>query len=104
MDNSNATVVGSSRDDAHFKILAHVKGAVDEGNHEKTLQHKFFKEISSHLVNATLIHITGTGQAQEQFIHFLADSAQFKNCKTVDSTSTKMTDEKLIAYFNSNPQ
>jgi hypothetical protein len=31
-------------------------------------------------------------------MHYLADSAQFKNTKTEESTSLKMSDEKLIEY------
>jgi len=51
------------------------------------------------MVNATHVHITGTGQAQEQFIHYLAASPQFKNTKTEESTSNKMSDEKLVEYI-----
>jgi hypothetical protein len=49
--------------------------------------------------NATHIHITGTGQAQEQFIHYLADTPQFKNTKTEESTSNKMSDEKILEFL-----
>ena len=51
------------------------------------------------MVNATDVHVTGTGQAQEQFIKFLAATPQFKNSKTAESTSNKMSDEKLIEYI-----
>lgn len=60
---------------------------------------KFLKYIASHLTNATHIHVTGTGTAQEQFISYLADVAQFKNTKTEESTSTKMPDDKLVEYI-----
>lgn len=108
MDSHNATVVGSTNtEDGPLSVLAHVKGETvspnsnekTSNNHEKTLQVKFFKQIASHLVNATHVHITGTGQAQEQFIHYLADTPQFKNCKTAESTSNKMSDEKLIEFI-----
>ncbi|HOZ79327.1 MAG TPA: hypothetical protein PLY34_15140 [Ferruginibacter sp.] len=109
MDNHNATVVGNGDTEGTLAVIGHVKGEENSpnsneknsNNHEKTLQAKFFKEIAAHLVNATHIHITGTGQAQEQFIHYLAATPQFKNCKTAESTSNKMSDDKLIAYITS---
>ena len=108
MDNHQATIVGNQdTEDESLIILAHVKGEIsaqnsnekNSNNHEKTLQAKFFKEIASHMVNATHVHVTGTGQAQEQFIHYLADTPQFKKTKTAESTSNKMSDEKLIEYI-----
>ena len=107
MDNHNAAVVGNESPESPLTLLAHIKGELispnsnekNSNNHEKTLQTKFFKEIASHLVNATHIHVTGTGQAQEQFIHYLAVTPQFKNSKTAESTSNKMSDEKLIEYI-----
>ena len=50
-------------------------------------------------MNATEVHVTGTGQAQEQFIHYLADTPQFKQTKTSESTSNKMSDENLLAFL-----
>ena len=108
MDSHQATVVGSDNTEgAPLTVFAHVKGEIispnssekNSNNHEKTAQVKFFKEIASHMVNATHVHITGTGQAQEQFIHYLAATPQFKNSKTAESTSNKMSDEKLIEYI-----
>ena len=110
MDSHQAAVVGKENiEDGALKVLAHVKGEVNSpnsseknsNNHEKTVQAKFFKEITTHMANATHVHVTGTGQAQEQFIHYLADTPQFKNSKTEESTSNKMSDEKLIEYFTS---
>ncbi|MCP9751612.1 hypothetical protein [Ferruginibacter sp. HRS2-29] len=108
MDNHHATVAGEGEETGTpLTILGHVEGELispnsnekNSNNHEKTIQGKFFKEIAAHLVNATHIHITGTGQAQEQFIHYLADTPQFKNTKTEESTSNKMSDEKLLEYL-----
>jgi hypothetical protein len=54
--------------------------------------------------NIDEIHITGTGQIQEQFIKFLADTPQYKNAISSTSTSNKMSDENLAVfikkYFN----
>lgn len=108
MDTHHATIVGTDNTESGaLVIVAHIKGEEvspsssdkNESNQKKTLQAKFFKEITSHLQNATHLHATGTGQVQEQFIHYLADTPQFKNTKTVESTSNKMSDESLLAYF-----
>ena len=89
-------------------ILTHVKNEAAENNsssernannRERTETKKYFKEIANHLLNVTHLHVTGTGQAQEQFIHYLQDTPQFKNVETEDSTSNKMSDEKLIEFM-----
>ena len=49
--------------------------------------------------NATHIHLTGTGQVQEQFIKFLAETPQFKNTVTDESTSNKMSEERLVEFL-----
>ena len=110
MDSQQATVVGndSTADNAdnaaELQVIAHVKSEgtasnsseKNANNHEKTIQQKFFKEIASHMLNATHVHITGTGQAQEQFIKFLAETPQFKNIQSTESTSNQLSDEKLL--------
>jgi stalled ribosome rescue protein Dom34 len=109
MDNHQAVVVGSeSTTDGPLSVIAHV--SVETGspnsseknanNQEIMLQAKYFKEIAALMVNATHIHVTGTGQAQEQFIRYLSETPQFKNSKTVESTSNKMSDEKLVEYIS----
>ena len=107
MDLHNATIIGREDTEAgNFVVLAHIESEEvlskasekAEHNQQRTLEAKFFKEITSHLQNATYIHLTGTGVAQEKFMHYLAETAQFKNTKTAESTSNKMSDEKLIAY------
>ena len=50
--------------------------------------------------NAEEVHVTGTGTAQEQFINYLAETPQFKNTTTNESTSNKMSDEKLVEYMD----
>lgn len=108
MDNQHAIVVGSDNtEEGTLTVLAHVKAEEvspnssekNSNNQEKTVQGKYFKEIASHLLNATHVHVTGTGQGQEQFIHFLADTPQFKNVVAEESTSNKMSDEKLLEYI-----
>lgn len=108
LDSNHATVVGKELvDSGDFVILAEAKN-VDQVNYsnentsnnaEQTLQQKFFKEITSHLQNAEEVHVTGTGITQEQFINYIAQTAQFKNTKANESTSQKMSDEKLVEYI-----
>jgi stalled ribosome rescue protein Dom34 len=111
MDTHHATVVGSENlETGELSVIAHVDGEEPSRhsnethgqNHEQGAQQKFFKDIASHLTNATHIHITGTGIAQEQFITYLADTAQFKNSKTAESTSLEMSDEELVEYITAN--
>jgi len=108
MDTHQATVVG--RANAHsldFSILGHAGNAEatpnssekNQHNDEKTLQHKFYKEILTHMQNAEEVHLTGTGTSQEQFIRFMSITPQFKNTVTHESTSNKMSDEKLMEYI-----
>jgi ribosomal protein L13 len=49
--------------------------------------------------NAEEVHLTGTGTSQEQFMRYMADTPQFKNTVTQESTSNKMSDENLAAYI-----
>ena len=108
MDTQHATVVGSNDAEREtLVVLAHITGEEvspsssnkNENNQKKMLQGKYFKEIATHLQNATLIHATGTGQVQEQFLHWLASTPQFKDTKTEECTSNKMSDERLVEFF-----
>ena len=108
MDTQHATIVGSDdTETGTLTVLAHINGDEvspspsnkNENNQKTMLQAKFFKEISSHLENATHLHATGTGQVQEQFMHYLADTPQFKSLKSEESTANKMSDERLVEFF-----
>ena len=108
MDTHHATLVGREQlDTGAFVILCHAKNAGKESNSnenaanhgEITATHKFFKELTSHMQNAEEVHVTGTGDIQEQFIHYLSDTPQFKNVVAKESTSNKMSDEKLIEFI-----
>ena len=109
MDTQAAIIVGKDMPEAeNLSVVASVKGEKNSSNsseknsnnHEKSLQLKFFKEIASHLENATYIHVTGSGQVQEQFIHYLADTPQFKNARTDESTTNKMSEDKLLEFMS----
>jgi stalled ribosome rescue protein Dom34 len=108
MDNHHAVIVGQVNEASAFSVLGHAENAGAQSNSNeknaqndaKTLQAKFFKEITNFMQNAEEVHVTGTGTAQEQFIHYLAQTPQFKNTTTNDSTSNKMSDEKLVEYMD----
>lgn len=108
MDSHNATIVGREDiDNGEFIILGHVKNAgpdnnsneKNSNNHEIGLALKFFKEIASLMPNVDEIHLTGTGQTQEQFMKFLAETPQYKNVISSESTSNKMSDENLTSFI-----
>ncbi len=113
MDAHHATVVGrGTSGEGDFVVLGHVNNdGASPNSSEKSfnneniaLTQKYFKEIAALMQNVDEIHITGTGDSQEQFMKFLADTPQYKNAASSESTSNKMSDEKLIemitAKFN----
>ena len=110
LDSQHAVVVGRENAESDkFVILAHTNALRQEGNSnentsnnaEKGSLQKLFKEITSHMQNVDEIHVTGTGNTQEQFINYLAETAQYKNAVAKESTSNKMSDEQLIEYVSS---
>jgi stalled ribosome rescue protein Dom34 len=109
MDSHQATIVGREKQDAgDFVVLGREKGAGTQGNSNenaannssKTARQTFFKGIAAHMQNIDELHVTGTGQVQEQFIRYMADTPQFKNVVAKHSTSNKMTEEKLIEFIS----
>ncbi len=108
MDSHNATIVGKEDLESNeFIVLGHVFNAGPDANsnektsnnQEITLTHKFFKEIAILMPNIDEIHLTGTGQIQEQFMKFLAETPQYKNALSTESTSNKMSDENLAIFI-----
>ncbi len=108
IDSHTATIVGKEDvDNGEFIILGNVKNVEPEykfsektsSNQESGLTRKFFKEIASKMPNIDEIHVTGTGQVQEQFIKFLSETPQYKNALSSESTSTKMSDENLALFI-----
>ena len=107
MDSQHAIVVGREDiDSGEFVILAHAGTGGQDGNSnenaannaEQASLQKMFKEVTSHMQNVDEIHVTGTGTAQEQFIKYLSQTPQFKNAVAKESTSKKMSDEKLLEF------
>jgi stalled ribosome rescue protein Dom34 len=58
----------------------------------------FLKEMLTCMQNAEEVHLTGTGTSQEQLMRYMAETLQFKNTITNESTS-KMSDENLVEYI-----
>ncbi len=113
MDSHTATIVGKEEvNEGDFIIIGHVKNiGPDTNSNEKTLNNqeitltqKYFKEIAHIMPNIDEIHITGTGQIQEQFMKFLSETPQYKNAVSTESTSNRMSDENLtqfiVKFFN----
>ena len=108
MDTHHATIVGrANAETENFTVLGlvsnpgaeHNTSEKNEHNDERILQHKFFKKILSYMQNAEEVHLTGTGTSQEQLMHFMAATPQFKNTVTQESTSNKMSEENLAEYI-----
>lgn len=108
MDTHHAIIVGRENvDSGDFVVLGHAKneGAAanssekNANNSGRTLEGKFFRDIQAFMQNVDEIHVTGTGQAQEHFIHHMAETAQYKNVVAKESTSNKMSDEKLVEFI-----
>ncbi len=108
MDSHHAIIVGRATDgDTEFATIGQVKNAGADGNsnenaannQEVTLRHKYFKEITQLMPNIDEIHVTGTGQVQEQFIKYLAETPQYKNVVSTESTSNKMSDENVVDFI-----
>lgn len=113
MDTRFAAIAGRTEiDKGDFVILGHVHNAAKDknadektsNNKEITLTQKFFKEIAHLMPNIDEIHVTGTGQIQEQFLRYLSETPQYKSAKSSESTSNKLDDAQLIAlvtnHFN----
>lgn len=109
MDTHHATIIGYNPAATAFIVLGHAKNSgpgansnENAANHlEITLVHKYFKEIGRLLTNAEEVHITGSGTMQEQFMHYLGETPQFKKTVVSESTSNPMSDAKLVEFVTS---
>ena len=109
LDTHQAIIVGRSNPElSEFSVLGYSgdgsaqsnSNEKNEGGNEKGGQNKFYKDILKLMQNAEEIHLTGTGTSQEQFINYIAETSQFKNTLTSESTSNKMSDENLVEYIS----
>lgn len=67
---------------------------------------KYYKSVSSLLLNYDEILVFGPGKSQEQFQNHLQEDAQFKSKKITIDSAEQLTDPQMIAkvrdFFNSN--
>jgi stalled ribosome rescue protein Dom34 len=99
MDTQNARIAGRKDiDSGDFVMLGSVSNETSD-QQSPSASSRYFKDIANKMPNIDEIHITGTGQVQEQFMKFLADTPQYKNAVTTESTSNKMSDEQLLSFF-----
>jgi stalled ribosome rescue protein Dom34 len=107
MDSQHATIIGRENNTDDFVVMGNVKSSGASGNSNENAANnqeqgqttKFFKEITALMQNIDEIEVTGTGQVQEQFIKHLSNTPQYKNVVATESTSNKMSDEKLLEYI-----
>jgi len=109
MDTHQALIVGRKDIDAGaFEVIGKVENpGAEKDPSEKSAHHreigltqKYFKEIAANMPNVDEIHVTGTGQIQEEFIHFLRDTPQYKNAVATESTSNKLTEVDLVKLIS----
>ena len=107
--NSNHAIIVGKEDEANadFKIIGEEfsKDTPNNSNENtgnnavRNSQLKLFKSITSHMQNVDELHITGTGVSQEQFIHYLSETPQYKKTVTEKSTSNEMSKESLVEFI-----
>ena len=107
--NSNHAIIVGKEDEANadFKIIGEEFSKETPNNSNENTgnnavrnsQLKLFKSITSHMQNVDELHITGTGVSQEQFIHYLSETPQYKKTVTEKSTSNEMSKERLVEFI-----
>lgn len=108
LNTNHAIIVGREEEEnSDFKIIGE---EFSEGTHKNSnentgnnavhnAQLKLFKNITSHMQNVDELHITGTGVAQEQFMHYLSETPHYKKTVTKLSTSNEMSKESLVEFI-----
>lgn len=109
MNNHHATIIGhAGATAAEYSVLGRATNPGTAGNsnesaaqnHQKKLKIELFKEIASHIQNSGAVHVTGTGTAQEQFIHCLAETPRFKNTVARECTSYTTSYERVVEFIS----
>ena len=106
MDHHEAHIISNhnGREVTSLQIKGHVKADVNNRygsevtahNSKVTSLHKFFHEIIEHLTNTQELHLLGTGTAQEEFTHYLANIPQWQKLKVTDEPTGKMNAEQTL--------
>ena len=107
MNSHHATIVGRENlGSGGFIIIGHEKlegqgsnsNENESHNDDRDMLRKLFKNTAAHMQNVDELRVTGAGKAQEQFIKYLSETAQYKNGVTTESTSIKMSDQAVLVY------
>lgn len=106
MDHHEAHIISNhdGQEVTSMQIKGHVKAdenhrygsEVTAHNSKVTNLHKFFHEIMEHLTNTQKLHLLGTGTAQEEFTHYLANIPQWQKLKVSDEPTGKMNAEQTL--------
>ena len=107
LDNTKAMLItnNSGVENADYTIQDKVKAKEHHGggsehamNNTQQSEHlKYFKSISTLLLNYDEIFVFGPGKSQEQFQNHLKDDAQFKSKKITIGSAEQLTDNQMIA-------
>jgi stalled ribosome rescue protein Dom34 len=106
LDNHKAIIISSSStENGDYKILDKVKANEGHsGGSEHSINNakqsdllKYYKSISSRLINYDEILIFGPGKSQEQFQNHLLEDAQFKSKQISIDSAEQLTDPQIIA-------
>jgi hypothetical protein len=106
LDNQHALIISNDENGlGNYAIHDKVKS---KGNHGGGSEHsmnnskqsdslKYFKSVSTLLLNYDEIFVFGPGKSQEQFQNHLKQDAQFKDKQISIDSAEQMTDPQMIA-------
>lgn len=107
IDNQKAIIITntSENENGDFTIQEKIKGSENQGggsehsmnNAKQSGSLKYFKSVSSRLLNYDEILIFGPGKSQEQFQNHLQGDAQFNSKKITIDSAEQLTDPQMIA-------
>ena len=105
LDNQSAMIISADSDTGEFAIQEKIKSNQNQsGGNEHTMNNakqsdtlKYFKSVSSRLLNYDEILVFGPGKSQEQFQNHLQEDVQFKNKQVTIGSAEHLTDPQMIA-------
>ena len=106
LDNQHALIITSdSKEAGNYSIHDKIKSRESHGggsehsmnNSKQSDSLKYFKSVSTLLLNYDEILVFGPGKSQEQFQNHLKQDAQFKDKQISIDSAEQMTDPQMIA-------
>ena len=107
LDNDKAMIITANSDNesGDYTIQDRVKAKESHGggsehsmnNAKQSDSLKYFKTLSTRLLNYDEILVFGPGKAQEQFQNHLSEDAQFKNKKISIDSAEQLTEPQMVA-------